>query len=234
MYNNNKIIGIIPARGGSKGIRKKNIVDLAGKPLIAHTIEQAKGSKYIDEIIVTTDDEEIADIARKLGVEVPFSRPKALATDEAKGIDVVLHAITWFDSNEESFDIVMMLQPTSPLRLSEDIDKAIELLFLKNAMAIVSVCKSEHHPLWSNTLPEDGNMKNFINPEYMNKNRQELPVIYRLNGAIYLSFCNYIKDRKSFYGENTFAYIMPEERSIDIDNILDFKLAELLLNSVIV
>lgn len=234
MYNNNKIIGIIPARGGSKGIRKKNIVDLAGKPLIAYTIEQAKGSKYIDKIIVTTDDEEIADISRSLGAEVPFSRPKALATDEAKGIDVVLHAITWFDSNEESFDIVMMLQPTSPLRLSEDIDKAIEVLFLKNAMAIVSVCKSEHHPLWSNTLPEDSNMKNFINPEYMNKNRQELPVFYRLNGAIYLSFCNYIKDRKSFYGENTFAYIMPEERSIDIDNMLDFKLAELLLNSVTV
>jgi len=234
MYNNNKIIGIIPARGGSKGIRKKNIVDLAGKPLIAYTIEQAKGSKYIDKIIVTTDDEEIADISRSLGAEVPFSRPKALATDEAKGIDVVLHAITWFDSNEESFDIVMMLQPTSPLRLSEDIDKAIEVLFLKNAMAIVSVCKSEHHPLWSNTLPEDSNMKNFINPEYMNKNRQELPVFYRLNGAIYLSFCNYMKDRKSFYGENTFAYIMPEERSIDIDNMLDFKLAELLLNSVTV
>jgi len=234
MYNNNKIIGIIPARGGSKGIRKKNIVDLAGKPLIAYTIEQAKGSKYIDKIIVTTDDEEIADISRSLGAEVPFSRPKALATDEAKGIDVVLHAITWFDSNEESFDIVMMLQPTSPLRLSEDIDKAIEVLFLKNAMAIVSVCKSEHHPLWSNTLPEDSNMKNFINPEYMNKNRQELPVFYRLNGAIYLSFCNYIKDRKSFYGENTFAYIMPDERSIDIDNMLDFKLAELLLNSVTV
>ena len=234
MYNNNKIIGIIPARGGSKGIRKKNIVDLAGKPLIAYTIEQAKGSKYIDKIIVTTDDEEIADISRSLGAEVPFSRPKALATDEAKGIDVVLHAITWFDSNEESFDIVMMLQPTSPLRLSEDIDKAIEMLFLKNAMAIVSVCKSEHHPLWSNTLPEDSNMKNFINPEYMNKNRQELPVFYRLNGAIYLSFCNYIKDRKSFYGENTFAYIMPDERSIDIDNMLDFKLAELLLNSVTV
>ena len=234
MYNNNKIIGIIPARGGSKGIRKKNIVDLAGKPLIAYTIEQAKGSKYIDKIIVTTDDEKIAEISRSLGAEVPFSRPKALATDEAKGIDVVLHAITWFDSNEESFDIVMMLQPTSPLRLSEDIDKAIEVLFLKNAMAIVSVCKSEHHPLWSNTLPEDSNMKNFINPEYMNKNRQELPVFYRLNGAIYLSFCNYIKDRKSFYGENTFAYIMPEERSIDIDNMLDFKLAELLLNSVTV
>ena len=234
MYNNNKIIGIIPARGGSKGIRKKNIVDLAGKPLIAYTIEQAKGSKYIDKIIVTTDDEKIAEISRSLGAEVPFSRPKALATDEAKGIDVVLHAITWFDSNEESFDIVMMLQPTSPLRLSEDIDKAIEVLFLKNAMAIVSVCKSEHHPLWSNTLPEDSNMKNFINPEYMNKNRQELPVFYRLNGAIYLSFCNYIKDRKSFYGENTFAYIMPDERSIDIDNMLDFKLAELLLNSVTV
>ena len=234
MYNNNKIIGIIPARGGSKGIRKKNIVDLAGKPLIAYTIEQAKGSKYMDKIIVTTDDEKIAEISRSLGAEVPFSRPKALATDEAKGIDVVLHAITWFDSNEESFDIVMMLQPTSPLRLSEDIDKAIEVLFLKNAMAIVSVCKSEHHPLWSNTLPEDSNMKNFINPEYMNKNRQELPVFYRLNGAIYLSFCNYIKDRKSFYGENTFAYIMPDERSIDIDNMLDFKLAELLLNSVTV
>ena len=123
----------------------------------------------------------------------------------------------------------MLLQPTSPLRRFEDIDKAIELLFLKEAKAIVSVCEVDHLPLWANTLPEDGCMKDFIRKEIMNKNRQELPVFYRLNGAIYLAYYNYIKEQESFFGEKTFAHIMPREKSIDIDDEIDFKLAEILL-----
>ena len=125
----------------------------------------------------------------------------------------------------------MLLQPTSPLRKSEDIDKAIELLFLKKAKAIVSVCEVDHHPLWANTLPEDGCMKNFIRQEIMNKNRQELPVFYRLNGAIYLAYCGYIKERKSFIDKETFAYKMLRERSIDIDNEIDFELAQILMKN---
>ena len=230
MYKGKNILGLIPARGGSKGLPGKNIKPLLGKPLIAWTIEQALASKYLDIVVVSTDDKEISEISKKYGAEVPFIRPKELAKDNAKGIDVVLHTMDWVKENDnrKQYDLIMLLQPTSPLRTKEDIDKAIELLFLKKAKAIVSVCEVDHHPLWANTLPEDGCMKDFIKPQVMNKNRQELPVFYRLNGAIYLAYCNYLKERKSFIGKDTFAYIMPRERSIDIDNKIDFKLAEVL------
>jgi len=139
-------------------------------------------------------------------------RPKELTTDEAKGIEVVLYAIDWLKENDKQkqYDLLILLQPTSPLRISEDIDKAIELLFLKEAKAIVSVCEVDHHPLWANTLPENGCMKNFIRKEIMNKNRQELPIFYRLNGAIYLAYWNYLKEQENFFGKETFAYIMPK------------------------
>ena len=229
MYKGKTILGLIPARGGSKGLSRKNIKMLLDKPLIAWTIERSLASKYLDRVIVSTDDKEISDISRKYGAEIPFIRPKELAEDNAKGIEVVLHAIDWLKKNDrrKQYDLLMLLQPTSPLRATEDIDKTIELLFLKEAKAIVSVCETDHHPLWANTLPEDGRMKDFIRKEIMNKNRQELPVFYRLNGAIYLTYCNYIKDRKSFFGKDTFAYIMPKSRSVDIDNEVDFKLAEI-------
>lgn len=230
MYKEKNILGLIPARGGSKGLLRKNIKPLLGKPLIAWTIEQALASKYLDRVVVSTDDKEIAEISIKYGAEVPFVRPKELAENDAKGIDVVLHAIDWFkeDDKQKKYDLIMLLQPTSPLRTTEDIDKAIELLFLKEAKTIVSVCEVDHHPLWENTLHEDGCMKNFIRQEIMNKNRQELPVYYRLNGAIYLAYYNCIKEQKSFFGEKTFAYIMPKVRSVDIDDEIDFKLAEIL------
>ena len=230
MYKGKNILGLIPARGSSKGLPRKNIKLLLGKPLIAWTIEQALASKYLDRVVISTNDKEIAEISKKYGAEIPFMRPKKLATDEAKGIDVVLHAIDWLKkkSKRKQYDLLMLLQPTSPLRTKEDIDKAIELLFLKEAKAIVSVCEVDHHPLWSNTLPEDGCMKDFIRQEIMNKNRQELSVFYRLNGAIYLAYWNYIKKQKSFFGEKTFAYIMPKERSVDIDDEIDLKLAKIL------
>ena len=233
MYKGKNILGLIPARSGSKGLPRKNIKPLLGKPLIARTIEQALVSKYLNRVVVSTDDKEIAEISIKYGAEVPFVRPKELAEDDAKGIDVVLHAIDWFkeDDKQKKYDLIMLLQPTSPLRTTEDIDKAIELLFLKKAKAIVSVCEVDHHPLWANTLPKDGCMKDFIRQEIMNKNRQELPKFYRLNGAIYLAYCNYIKEQESFFGEKTFAYIMPRERSIDIDDEIDFKLAQILIKN---
>jgi N-acylneuraminate cytidylyltransferase/CMP-N,N'-diacetyllegionaminic acid synthase len=228
MYKGKSILALIPARGGSKGLPRKNIRPLLGKPLIAWTIEQALASKYLDRVIVSTDSEEIAEISKKYGAEVPFMRPKKLATDEVKSIDVVLHAVKWMEENDGSYDLLMLLQPTSPLRTVEDIDKAVELLFGKGAIAVVSVCKVDHHPYWSNVLPEDGCMENFIRPEAINKNRQGLPIFYRLNGAIYLAYCDYLKQEKTFFGDKTFAYIMPKERSIDIDEEIDFILAELL------
>lgn len=229
MYKGKKILGLIPARSGSKGLPQKNILPLLGKPLIAWTIEQALASKYLDKVIVSTDNEEIAEIAKKYGAKVPFMRPKELASDDAKSIDVITHAIDWFEVNNDFNELVMLLQPTSPLRTSGDIESAIELLFSRKAQSIVSVCEVDHHPYWANILPVDGCMKDFLRQEYANRNRQELPVFYRLNGAIYLACCNYLKIQKNYFGNETYAYIMPRERSIDIDNEIDFKFAEYLL-----
>ncbi len=229
MYKNKKILALIPARGGSKRLPYKNVRPLLGKPLIAWTIEEAKKSKYLDRVIVSTDSEEITEISAKYGAETPFLRPKELATDEVQGIDVVLHAINWFRNIGELYDLLILLQPTSPLRAPEDIDKAIKLLFLKNARAVISVSKVTHHPYWVNTLPDDGCMRDFIRKEAVNNNRQQVPDFYALNGAIYVAFCNYILERKSFHGQGTFAYIMPEGRSVDIDSEGDFKLAEIFM-----
>ncbi len=231
MFQNKKILALIPARGGSKGLSRKNIKLLSGKPLIAWTIERARNSKYIDEIVVSTDDEEIAEVSKQYGAEIPFLRPEELATDEAKGVDVALHAVERLKTDGRVYDLLILLQPTSPLRVSEDIDKAIELLFSKSAKAVVSVHEIRHHSYKANNLPEDGCMKDFIRPEAMNKNRQDLPVFYGLNGAIYLAYCDYMERQKSFFGNETFAYIMPRKRSVDIDDEIDFKMAETLLES---
>lgn len=229
MFKKKKILALIPARGGSKGLPGKNIKEIAGKPLIVWTIQTALQSNWLDKIIVSTDNETIASVSREAGAEVPFMRPKHLANDKAKVIDVVLHAIDWFESQGENYDLLLLLQPTSPLRTVQDIENAIQLLFEKQAKAIISVCENEHPPYWSNTLPADHSMKNFINFDAI-KNRQELPTFYRLNGAIYLSEIDYLKQNKGFWGSQTYAYVMPKERSVDIDSLLDFKLAELLLN----
>ncbi len=234
MYKGKTILGLIPARGGSKSLPRKNIRPLLGRPLIAWTIEQTLASKYLDRVLVSTDDEEIAEISKKYGTEVPFMRPKELATDEVKGIDVVLHAINWMDKNGNPYDLIMVVQPTSPLRTSEDIDRAIGLLFFKKAQAVVSVAETKHHPYWSNTLPKDGCMKNFVRSEIMNKNRQELPVFYRLNGAIYLAYWDYLKEQKSFLGKETFAYLMSPERSVDVDSEMDFRFTEFLIKEGII
>lgn len=234
MYKGKKIIALIPARGGSKGLAKKNIKQLSGKPLIAWTIEQAIKSQYIDRVVVSTESKDIANIAKKYGAVVPFLRPKRFATDKAKSTEVVLHAINWFKKNKEYFDLLILLQPTSPLRQYYDVDKAVELLFTKKAQSVVSVCEVGHHPYWSNTLPKDGCMKNFIKKETVNKNRQTLPVFYRLNGAIYLAYCDYFLKNKSFFGAKTYAYKMPQERSIDIDIELNFQFAEYLMKRIII
>ena len=230
MHKDKRILAVIPARGGSKGLPGKNIRDLAGKPLIAWSIDAARQSKYVDEVIVSTDCAETARIAKACGGNVPFIRPSALATDEAKGIDVIAHALDWRNETSPQIDLVLVLQPTSPLRTHQDIDQAIELLFKKEARSMVSVCPVEHHPWWMNVLPENHSMKDFLRPELINTNRQQLPPYYRLNGAIYLADISFLKQTRSFIADGTFAYLMPPENSIDIDTLLDFRLAELLLN----
>jgi CMP-N-acetylneuraminic acid synthetase len=184
VLNGKTFLAVIPARGGSKRLPRKNVLDLAGKPLIAWTIEAAKQSKYIDHFVVSTDDQEITDVSKQFGAEV-LTRPGELATDTASSVDVVLHSI---NAQQKQYDYVILLQPTSPLRTAQHIDEAIELLFEKNANAIISVCETDHSPLWSNTLHEDGNMDNFIREEVKGKRSQDLPTYYRLNGAIFEGF----------------------------------------------
>lgn len=227
-HKDNTILGLIPARGGSKGLPGKNIRPLSGKPLIAWTIEQALTSNNIDRVIVSTDSRDIADVARVHGVDTPFLRPDELATDKAEMIDVILHVLESLKEDGFSYDSVMLLQPTSPLRTALDIDSVIELLNKKGAKAVVSVCEAEHHPYWSNTLPPDGCMKDFLARD-ARKNRQELPIVYRLNGAIFFAHTDYLKAHGEFIGDETYAYIMPRERSVDIDSELDFRFAELLM-----
>lgn len=230
MYKGKTILVLIPARGGSKGVPRKNIRLLLDKPLIAYTIETALEIDFLDKVIVSTDDLEIAQISREYGAEVPFLRPYELATDEAKSIDVILHAMDWMEKEHGAFNLILLLQPTSPFRNREDIKAALDIFFEKNAKAVVSVCEAEHSPLWMNTLNDDLNMKDFIRKDILNKNRQELGKYYRINGAIYIAEWDYLKQNKTFFGDKTYAYIMPKERSIDIDTEMDFKFAEFLIN----
>lgn len=226
MFNKKTVLAIITARGGSKRLPGKNILDLNGKPLIAWTIEAAKKSLYIDKLIVSTDDNKIANISKQYGAEVPFLRPDELSSDTTISIDVVFHAIKFFKEKNIRFKYILLLQPTSPLRISEDIDNAFKMID-DNTKAIVSVCETEHSPLWSNTLPENLSMKDFIIPEIKNKRSQDLPKYYRLNGAIYIAEVDYLIKHNEFFGINTKAFIMPQERSVDIDNEVDFKLCDI-------
>jgi CMP-N,N'-diacetyllegionaminic acid synthase len=229
VLNNKRFLAIIPARGGSKRLPRKNILDLAGKPLISWTIEAARQSKYLDGIIVSTDDEEIAEVASSCGASVVI-RPDDLASDTASSLDVVFHAI---ESQVINYDYILLLQPTSPLRSYNHINEAIELLFDKKADAVVSVCETEHSPLWANVLPENGNMDNFLVSDVKNKRSQDLPSFYTLNGALYLVDKNKLQSEKSFFlDKNTYAYLMSREDSIDIDTLLDFQIADLIMNKV--
>lgn len=231
-----KILAIIPARGGSKRLPGKNIKKLNGKPLIAWTIEAALKSKYISDVIVSTDDIEIANVSEEYGADVPFMRPQELSSDKATSIAVVEHAINFSKVNlSKEYDFILLLQPTSPLRISKDIDNAIELLVRKKADSIVSMCECEHSPLWSNTLPEDHNINDFDKEEIKNQRSQDLPTYYRYNGAIYLSRVNrLLKDKDFSFRSKSYAYIMPMNRSVDIDNELDFLQAEILMKSVLI
>jgi len=221
---------IIPARGGSRGLPGKNIKELCGKPLIAWTIEQARSCDNVRRIVVSTDNSQIAEISKQHGAEVPFIRPVELASATASTIDVIFHALAWVEKYENYRpEYVLLLQPTSPLRSWEDIVGAMQVLVAKNRRAVVSVCETDHHPWWSNTLPKDRSMKNFLRPEILNKRRQDLTIFYRLNGAIYLADVEYLHEHNGFFGPDTFAYDMPKERSIDIDSAMDFKLASVLI-----
>lgn len=224
------MLAIIPARGGSKGVPRKNIKDLAGKPLIFYTIQAAKESKYINRIIVSTDDEEIAEVALNFGAEVPFLRPEELATDNAKAIDNYIYTIDRLNKmNGDLIDDFIVLQPTSPLRNSIDIDNAIEIFKKNNADTVISVVKAEHPPTWYKTISSEGILVDYFKSTDNSLNRQEAEETYLPNGAIYIFKFEALRKNYGYYNSKTYPYVMEQGNSIDIDTIMDFKLAELLI-----
>ena len=226
MFKNKTFLAIIPARGGSKRLPRKNILNLCGKPLISWSIEAGLKSKYIDKVVVSSDDTEILNISNEFKVQV-IKRPNELASDTSTSFDVVQHAI----DNLESYEYILLLQPTSPLRNENHIDKAIEILEEKNADAVISVCEMNHNPLWSNTLDDSLSMEGFISNNLLNNRSQDLKKYYRLNGAIYLCKTDKLLKEKSFFlKKNIFAYVMNSNNSIDIDTKEDFELASLYLS----
>lgn len=224
-----KILAIIPARGGSKRLPRKNIVPLAGKPLINWSIESAKMVSSISRLVISTDCEEIAKIAKEAGGDVPFLRPANLSSDTSSSVDVVKHTIEYFTALGERYDYVLILQPTSPLRTSAHIQDAIDLLNDKCADSVISVCECEHSPLWANTLDDSLSLENFIPKAIKNTRSQDLPKYYRLNGAIYLTKVEQFQTEGIFMSGKSVAFIMDTNSSVDIDNKLDFIIAETIM-----
>lgn len=223
------IVAVIPARGGSKGLPGKNIRVLGDKPLIAWTIHAAIVSNIFRDILVSTDNLDIADVAKKYGATIPFMRPSELSGDLVSQADVVKHIIHWMEELNNLPDYIMLLQPTSPLRTAEDIKNALNLTLTHNPDAIVSVVPASEHPYLAKKIGSDGILVDFI--PYIDKpeRRQEFPEAYILNGAIYLIRPKVFLENSSFTPPNTLGYIMPAKRSIDIDTLWDFTLAELIL-----
>jgi CMP-N,N'-diacetyllegionaminic acid synthase len=224
------VIAVITARSGSKGLVRKNVLPLAGKPLIAWTICAALESSSFTRVIVSTDDEEIADVSREWGAEVPFMRPPELARDDSDHVDVVEHTIHWLEKNENLFpDYVMLLQPTSPLRTAADMNDAIGIARTHDAIAVVSVSPTKQHPYISKRVLDDGTLTDYVPNDVIDLRRQALPSVYALNGAIYLISRKSFLELRTFWPEGTYAHIMPPERSMDIDTPWDFHLTKLIL-----
>jgi CMP-N,N'-diacetyllegionaminic acid synthase len=223
MYGKHKILAVIPARGGSKGVPRKNIRALNGKPLIAWTIEQAEQSSYIDRVIVSSEDEEICQVAKQSGAEIPFVRPAELASDTASGVDVLCHAV---ENAGADYDYVVLLQPTSPLRESTDIDAAIEYCVEQAVTSVVSLAEATKSPYWMYHMKEGGELTPFV--DNAASNRQELPQSYALNGAVYVLEVARLLASRKILDEQTLGYVMPAERSYDIDTETDFLICEFL------
>ncbi len=223
------IVAIIPARGGSKSVPRKNIKLLAGKPMLAWTIESALQSRCLDRVVISTEDDEIATVARSWGAETPYLRPPQLASDTASAVDVVLHTLEWLKQNENvQPEFVLLLQPTSPLRNADDIHNVIMLQKEKNANAVVSVCEAVHPPHWLRRIGSDSELLPWLSEAAPNR-RQEIETLYQFNGALYLIRPEVLASEKTFIPEPTFAYVMPLERSVDVDTPFDFRVADLLL-----
>ncbi len=228
---NLKVLGIITARGGSKGIPRKNIKDLGGKPLIAWTIEAAKNSKKLTDFLVSTDDQEIADVAKSFGAPVPFMRPAELATDTATSMAVVQHALAWLKQEQgKEYDAVLILQPTSPLRTNDDIDNSIEIMERTNCDSVMGMKKLEDFSIKKLKILEGDVIKPWLEEEgAQSSSRQALANVYKRNCAIYLTKIEKIK-AGDLFGADSRALVMPEDRSVDINAPFDFELAEFFIS----
>lgn len=224
-----KNIAIIPARSGSKGLADKNIKELKGKPLIAYSIEAALESDCFDEVMVSTDSEKYASIAKEYGAKVPFLRSEKTSSDSASSEDAILEVLEKYEQLNKRFDTFCLLQPTSPLRTIEDIKNAYELFEEKKALSIVSITELEHPISWCGKLGNNGSLDGFIR-QTDSKRRQTQEMYYRLNGAVFIATVSEYRKNQFLYREGSYAYIMPKERSIDIDTEFDFLLADCLMS----
>jgi N,N'-diacetyllegionaminate synthase len=224
-----KVLSIIPARGGSKGLPRKNIAVLGGRPLIAYSIESALRSKWAGKVVVSTEDIEISKVSRRYGADV-LDRPEELAKDESSTISVVMHVLKTLEEDGYVPEVVVLLQPTTPLRTSQDIDAAVDLFMKSDCDSVVSVCEMGHSPYWS-FEDKNGYLMPLFGEEYLHMRRQDLPPVYLPNGALFISRPEMLYRAKSFYSSRTLPYIMPPERSIDIDSATDLAEAELILKS---
>lgn len=228
MYQGKKILALIPARGGSKGIKDKNIIDLCGKPLITYSIECGLQSKYIDAVVVTTDNEKIAEVSLQHGARVPFLRPAEYAQDTSTTLVAVLHAIRTLEEMGETYDTHVLLQPTQPLRTSEDVDNAIEVYFSNGEEDLISVSPVSNHPVLMRTIGEDGKLHPVLNYT-ADMRRQDMPPYYRIDGCIYINDIKRLNDDSKF-ANNSIPYIMEPEHAVDIDELLDLEIAKYYLD----
>ena len=214
-----KVLAVIPARGGSQELPRKNVLPVGGKPLINWTIEAALRAELVDRVVLSSDDEEIIKIGFAAGCDVPFRRPAKLADNKSTSIDVILHTLEQITG----YDYIVLLQPTSPLRTNIDIDSSIELIRRRNAPACVAVTEVENSPYWMYRVNEGNTLQNIIDPLSGVNRRQDLPTIYTLNGAIYIAKIDWLLETKTFICPETIAYKMPKDRSIDIDDMEDYQ-----------
>lgn len=230
MYKDKRILAVIPARGGSKGIPRKNIVNVLGKPLIQYTIEEALLSRYLDNVIVSTEDEEIARISQKCGAEVPFLRPKELATDDSKTIHTLLHAIDFYEKRDVFYDYIVLLQPTQPLRKHWHIDEAIEKIIDNKAKGLVSISRVKDHPILIRKKDQNDLLTSILK-ENSTVRRQDFPEYYKINGAIYINKIDNDFNSNTSLNDNSLGYVMDAKYDLDIDDPLDLELLKIILNT---
>lgn len=233
MNKNNNILAIIPARGGSKGIPGKNIKPLGGKPLLQYTFESAKESKLLSRVILSSDDVEIINFAKSIGLEVPFVRPAHLATDASGSLEVIQHALTFFQEKGETFEAVCLLQPTTPFRENGSIDAAIQQFINNDFDSLVSVREvpAEFNPHWVFEADEKDCLRIATGEKEIIKRRQELPQAYFRDGSIYLTKAEVVLKKDSLYGEKIGYIVSQSKRFINLDTMADWERAEQFLKS---